>query len=239
MTGYRPASPPELQYRQPGAGFFTRTLLALPRLLVSRLPTDPRGRAVASYRRTLLAPPQPEDYQAWADLRRASRPFLEPWEPVWPNDALSRSGYNRRITGQCDEWNADRAYHFLIWRRDDAALLGGVAISNVRRGVAQAGVLGYWIGEAHAGQGLMGEALLAALNLGFGALALNRLEAATLPENEPSRRLLLRAGFAEEGYAKEYLQIAGAWRDHVLYGLTRSQYAPEHGAAPVSDPSFI
>lgn len=189
--------------------------------------------------RVLLGPPQPEDYQQWADLRRSSRAFLEPWEPVWPNDALSRSGFNRRIIHQCQEWNADRAYHLLIWRHDDAALLGGIAMTNIRRGVAQAGMVGYWLGSSHTGQGYMAEALAAAVEFGFTDLRLNRIEAATMPNNDASRRLLQRAGFAEEGHACDYLQIAGQWQDHVLYGLPRRRWSSDGCGADTDDASFI
>ncbi|MBV6632996.1 MAG: GNAT family N-acetyltransferase [Alphaproteobacteria bacterium] len=204
-----------------------------------RAADDPRDRAIIGQGRVCLGPPQPTDYQAWADLRRASRDSLQPWEPTWPNDALSRTGFSRRITHQCNEWNADRAYNFLIWRVDDGVLLGGMALSNIRRGVAQAGTLGYWIGAAHRQQGYMGEALSATLKFGFDELDLNRLEAATLVENEPSRRLLGSAGFNEEGLAAEYLKINGQWADHVLYGLTRRSWSPTDQSAETDEPDFI
>lgn len=234
----------DFTYRPPGARTLLGRLLdALPARARWREPGDPRERAVAGSGRVVLAPPQPMDYHAWSELRRQSREFLAPWEPIWPNDALSRSGYLRRTTRQCEDWNADRGYNLLIWRLDDGALLGGLALTNIRRGVAQAGMLGYWIGQPFAGQGYMTEALGAVTDMAFGELALNRLEAATLPENEPSRRLLVRLGFSEEGMARQYLKIAGQWHDHVLYGLLRSDWrgeaGPGDGGVPVNTPDMI
>jgi ribosomal-protein-alanine N-acetyltransferase len=55
-------------------------------------------------------------------------------------------------------------------------------------------------------------------------LQLNRVHAACLPDNQASRRVLEKNGFREEGFAENYLQIDGNWRDHVLYGLTRGRY---------------
>ena len=241
MTGSKLASPPDLYYRKPGATSVWRTLSSLPARLLAKPPTDPRQRAVVAMDRVLLAPPQPEDYRQWADLRRESRAFLEPWEPIWPNDALSRAGFVRRISYQCQEWNADRSYHLMIWRTEDAALLGGIAMTNIRRGVAQAGMVGYWLGQQFTGQGYMAEALAAAIDFGFTDLGLNRIEAATMPHNDASRRLLMRAGFAEEGLASDYLKIAGEWQDHVLYGLPRRRWAPGGNTASIhtGDPDFI
>ncbi|MEM6901959.1 MAG: GNAT family protein [Pseudomonadota bacterium] len=242
MSTSKPASPPnsrhapDLTYHSPGSGIWLRLL---EKVRPARANDDPRDRAVLGHGRVCLGPPQPMDYQAWADLRRASRASLQPWEPVWPNDALSRTGYGRRIAHQCSEWNADRAYNFLIWRVEDGALLGGMALSNIRRGVAQAGTLGYWIGTEFGGQGYMTEALQATIQFGFEELDLNRLEAATLQENAASRRLLTSAGFAEEGLARDYLKINGQWADHVLYGLTRAAWSPEADSAETGDPDFI
>jgi ribosomal-protein-alanine N-acetyltransferase len=102
-------------------------------------------------------------------------------------------------------------------------LIGGIGITNIRRGVAQAGTLGYWMGAPFAGRGLMAEALASVLDYSFGALELHRIEAACLPSNERSRRLLESAGFAREGYAEKYLKIFGEWQDHLLFALSADE----------------
>jgi len=111
------------------------------------------------------------------------------------------------------------AYPFFVFRSADQALTGGITLSNVRRGVAQMGSIGYWCGRPYARQGHTLSAVRAVCDFAFRSLGLHRVEAACIPDNGPSRRLLGQAGFAEEGYARAYLKINGAWRDHVLFGL--------------------
>ena len=103
-------------------------------------------------------------------------------------------------------------------------LLGGVTLSNLRRGVAQTASLGYWIGGRYARQGFMTEALSGVLEFSFGELGLHRVEAACLPTNIASRGLLLRMGFREEGYARKFLRINGQWQDHVLFAILREEW---------------
>lgn len=166
-----------------------------------------------------LRPPLPGDWEAWAALREASAAFLTPWEPLWPVDALLRANYLHRLRRQASEWRAGEGYHFLIFRTGDDALLGGLSLTNVRRGVAQTAVLGYWVGAPFARQGIMSRAVRAALGFAFGELALHRIEAACLPRNIASRRLLEKLGFRREGEARAYLRIAGRWEDHLLFAM--------------------
>ena len=111
----------------------------------------------------------------------------------------------------------DESYPFLIFEATSDVLLGGLTLGGIRRGVAQAGTLGYWMGATHAGKGHMTSAVAAAARHGFTTLRLHRIEAACLPQNIASMTLLERNGFQREGLAKAYLKINGAWRDHVLY----------------------
>jgi len=140
-----------------------------------------------------------------------------PWEPTWPEDDLSRSAFRRRIKRYVEDLRSDQGYAFLIVRNTDNALVGGLTIANIRRGVAQAGSLGYWMGEPFARQGYMTAAVRAVVPFAFATLRLHRLEAACIPTNAGSIRLLENTGFLREGYAREYLCIDGAWQDHLLY----------------------
>lgn len=178
-----------------------------------------------SHKRVLLRPPQLRDFAAWAALRAESREFLEPWEPSWPADALTRSSFRWRLRHYERDQREGCGYSFFVLRREDSALLGGISLGNLRRGVAQAGSLGYWIGGPHARQGYMSEALVALLDFAFGPLGLHRVEAACLPHNAASRGLLQKLGFVEEGLARGYLRIAGRWQDHVLHGLLADDFA--------------
>ena len=164
-----------------------------------------------------LRVPQPGDYPAWAALREQSRVFLTPWEPVWPADDLTRAAFRRRIKRYAEDQRNDLAYAFMIMRAADDALVGGLTLANIRRGVAQAGSIGYWIGEPFARQGYMTAALRALIPFSFASLRLHRLEAACIPSNAASIALLEKAGFQREGYARGYLCINGLWQDHLLY----------------------
>ncbi len=166
-----------------------------------------------------LRPAEMRDYGPWAELRQASREFLTPWEPTWPADDLTRASFRRRLRRHAEELDRDEAYPFLLFRQGDDRLLGGLTLGQVRRGVAQAATLGYWMGAPHAGKGLMARAVRATAAFAFATLRLHRIEAACLPENEPSIRLLEGVGFKREGYARSYLRINGEWRDHVLFCL--------------------
>ncbi|WP_284163542.1 GNAT family protein [Frigidibacter sp. SD6-1] len=172
--------------------------------------------------RLTLRLPQHSDYRGWAALREASRDFLSPWDPVWAADALSRKAFTNRVYWAARAEAAGTAVPLLLVRRADEALVGGVTLDNIRRGPAQAGTLGYWVGAPHARKGYMREALEAVVHYAFTDLDLSRLEAGCLPENTASRGVLEKVGFKYEGVAQSYLQINGRWRNHVLYANLRA-----------------
>src|SRR5450759_1071961 len=165
----------------------------------------------------MLRAPQSSDHAAWAALREASRSFLTPWEPTWPDADLTRGAFRRRIKRYAEDQRSDLAYAFLIFRSDDSALGGGLTLANIRRGVAQAGSIGYWVGAPFARKGYMTAAVRALIPFGFRTLGLHRLEAACIPANIASISLLEKTGFTREGYARSYLCINGVWQDHLLY----------------------
>ena len=171
--------------------------------------------------RMTLRLPQHGDFRAWTTLRDQSAPFLTPWEPVWAADHLSRKAFTNRIYWANRSTSQGTALQLLLIRREDAALLGAITLDNIRRGPSQAGTLGYWMGQAHARQGYMREAILSVVHHAFTVMDLSRVEAACLPENAASRGVLEKCGFKYEGVAQSYLQIAGRWRNHVLYANLR------------------
>jgi ribosomal-protein-alanine N-acetyltransferase len=164
-----------------------------------------------------LRVPQGGDYAEWAALRETSLAFLVPWEPTWPDDDLTRGAFRRRLKRYAEDLRNDLAYAFLIFRSEDNALVGGLTLANIRRGVAQAGSIGYWTGAPFARKGHMTAAMRALVPFCFGTLRLHRLEAACIPGNTASVRLLEKTGFQREGYARSYLCINGEWQDHLLY----------------------
>lgn len=173
-------------------------------------------------RRVRLRMPESRDFAQWSSLRAESRDHLAPWEPQWAADELTRAAFRRRLRRYQWEMQEDLGYAFLIFRRDDDALLGGITLSNVRRGVSQAAAIGYWMGLPHAGQGYMTDAVRTVTTYVFDTLALHRLEAACIPSNGASIRVLQACGFVREGLARQYLKINGAWQDHMLFALLAS-----------------
>ena len=176
---------------------------------------------VETERLTLRAPGH-SDFRAWVNLRSSSEEFLAPWEPTWASDHLSRKRFTNRVYWAQRSINSGSAVPLFLIRRSDQTLVGAVTLDNIRRGPAQAGTLGYWIGAQHARQGYMREAIEAVVHFGFTELDLSRLEAACLPENAASRGLLDSSGVKYEGVAQSYLQINGLWRTHILYAALRS-----------------
>jgi ribosomal-protein-alanine N-acetyltransferase len=175
--------------------------------------------------KVLVRPAEMEDFMVWSGLRAQSRAFLEPWEPTWPADALTRSAWQRRIKRQYEDWRHDAAYNLLVFRLGDNAVVGGLSLTNVRRGVSQTAALGYWVGQPHVRKGYISEAVSLLLTQAFGEWALHRIEAGCLPTNIASRGLLQKLGFREEGYARSYLRINGKWEDHLLFAMLREEWA--------------
>lgn len=179
--------------------------------------------------------PHDQDYSAWADLRGSSRAFLQPWEPIWPEDDLTPAAYRRRMARLRREIFADQTYPFFLFEHvgvgsasndQPGRLLGGLTLSNIRRRAAMTATLGYWMGALHAGKGLMSRAIPALCRHAFRHFALERIEAACLPENLASIRVLEKSGFRREGLARQYLSIAGVRRDHLLFAILKSDLRP-------------
>lgn len=195
------------------------------------------------------------DYPAWAELRAMSRDHLAPWEPLWSRDELTRSAFRRRVRHYQREAREDLGYAYLVFAAPQPApasahgifdidgrplahprpvqippaLVGGVTLTNVRRGVTQAATLGYWLGAPYAGRGLMHDALSALIPFAFDVLRLHRIEAAVMPANATSLRVLDRLGFSREGLARRYLKIADRWEDHLLFGLVAEDVGRSEG----------
>ncbi len=164
-----------------------------------------------------LRPPVLSDFEEWVSLRQESRDFLAPWEPLPPANEFSKFSFRARIKHYQQQAKNDAAYPFFIFHHQEGYLLGAITASNIRRGAAQMGSMGYWIGKPYARQGYMSHALSALVSHAFNGLGLHRVEAACLPSNQASIALLRRGGFSEEGLARKYLNIAGKWQDHLLF----------------------
>lgn len=179
--------------------------------------------------RVRLVEPARHHFEAWSLLRETSRAHLEPFEPAWPHDELGAVSYRRRLRRYRADRRSGTGAAFLVERIADDTLLGGVTLTNLRRGVTQSASVGYWIGSPFTRQGYASEALAAILGYAFNDLELNRIEAACLPSNRASLVVLERAGFRHEGLARSYLRINGTFQDHVL--LARLRDDPPAGMA--------
>jgi ribosomal-protein-alanine N-acetyltransferase len=182
--------------------------------------------------RIVMRSPRLSDSRQWCDVRGRNQAFLTPFEPTWPEGCLSDDFYRRRFRVQAKEWHADRANYFLIFKkngdddREGGELIGGMNINNICRGAAQYAALGYWVDEAHEGQGYMRDAMALTVPYCFGILKLHRVQAACLADNTRSQALLRSAGFAEEGRAAHYMRVNGEWQDHILFGLPIESWKP-------------
>ena len=172
-------------------------------------------------KRCYLRLPQLKDYETWVNLRRKSEDFLSVWEPELDRDFYSRGSFKARVKWARQKFNEKKVIHAFIFRQEDGILMGAITLSHLKRGAAQSGSIGYWIGEPYVRNGYMSEAVRAVIFQAFKNFELSRIEAATLPENQASRSLLENIGFKYEGVAQSYLQIAGRWRNHIMYSLLR------------------
>lgn len=180
-------------------------------------------------RTVTLRMPRSRDFREWAKLRGESRAFLEPWEPRWTPDELEPAAWRQRLRRYRADFIRGTGISFFVFEKASGSLTGGITLGNIRHGAAQSASIGYWMGERFAGRGLMGEALELVIDHSFRTLRLHRLEAACIPDNNRSVRVLEKAGFTREGLLRSYLKINGSWQDHFLYGLVADQWTRKSG----------
>ena len=182
-------------------------------------------------RRVLLRPLAPTDFPAWREVRRRNAGWLTKWEPTRPPgspDVIEdREAFTIRCNARQRERQLGSGYGFGIFV--DGEFAGEINLSSVQRGPFQSGSIGYWIDEAHAGQGYTPEALVVLLRYCFEDLRLHRLEVAIVPRNHASRRVVEKLELRDEGLAKGFLEIDGNWEDHVRFGITAEEWN-ERGA---------
>lgn len=175
----------------------------------------------------VLRSPEPGDHAEWIALRRASRAHLTRWEPDWRDEDATLEAWRTRLRSYERLRRLRMGVSLLVRLKATGALVGGAGLTEIRYFASSSAAIGYWIGEPYLRQGLGLAAAEALLSHAFGRLQLNRVEAACQPGNLASRALLARAGFREEGFARDYLFINGAWRDHLLFARTARDYSGE------------
>lgn len=181
-----------------------------------------------------LRPIRMRDASAWSRIRVADRAFLEPWEPSAEVDWVARhslSSWPSLCSALRGEARRGRILPYVI--ELDGQFAGQLTIGNVTHGALRSAWIGYWVHSEVTGRGVATGALALGLDHCFGPVMLHRVEATVRPENEASRAVLARAGFREEGLLRRYLDVDGAWRDHLLVALTAEEVSGSVAASLV------
>ncbi|MEO0319975.1 MAG: GNAT family protein [Pseudomonadota bacterium] len=194
-----------------------RAVLTAPPQAMAAAVKPPPTDLVLHQEGVILRAGQPQDFVAWARARTASRADITVWEPDWRDKDMTRTAFLRRLSADARQWRAGRRYSFFTLEEGTERLLGGISLSDVRRGNRQAGMLGYWVANGETGRGVGTRAVAGVAHFAFNRLHLNRLEAACQPGNLGSRRILEKNGFACEGIMRRYLRINGHWCDHEIW----------------------
>jgi ribosomal-protein-alanine N-acetyltransferase len=177
-------------------------------------------------RRVTLRPLESGDFGQYAEVRKRNVDWLTKWEPArlpgQPDPADSYDAFVARCSARQRERQLGTGYGFGIFCGQ--SFCGEINLSSVQRGAFQCGYIGYWVDEAHAGNGYCPEAVVVLCRYAFEELALHRVQIAIIPRNSASRRVVEKIGVRSEGVAIGYLQINGRWEDHVRYAITAEEW---------------
>ena len=167
--------------------------------------------------RLIIRLPVIADYENWVILRKKSENFLNQWEPEKDFNYYSKNLFVKRVRWAKKNFDLKIVLHFFLFLRSNYQLVGGITLDNIRYGPFQSATLGYWLGEEFSKKGIMTEGLNSLITYANKTVGISRIEAATLPNNLASRRLLENCNFKYEGVGQYYLQIKGKWQHHILY----------------------
>jgi len=177
-------------------------------------------------RRVLLRPLSVADFPSWTEVRTRNADWLLRWEPKrlagQPDVTTDRDAFAVRCSARERERQLGTGYGFGVFV--DGCFAGEINLSAIQRGQFQSAYVGYWIDERHAGQGYTPEALVVLARFAFDDLRLHRIQVAIIPRNSASRRVVEKLKIRDEGVAERYLEINGAWEDHVRYAITAEEW---------------
>jgi ribosomal-protein-alanine N-acetyltransferase len=177
--------------------------------------------------RVMLRPLRADDWESWREVRLRCRYWLERWEPSPDVGSIDPALDREAFRSRCGAWDRQRhfdaAYGFGMFLLD-GRFAGEVSLGSVQRGPFQMGYVGYWIDEALAGSGYVPEGVVLIMQYAFDVLQLHRIEAAIVPRNASSRRVADKLGLRDEGNAVRFLQIQGAYEDHIRYAMTVEEW---------------
>jgi len=154
-------------------------------------------------------------------LELKNRAFFQTYTPLRDEEFYTLEGQLNRIRDELN--NPDQRYSFGIYLKGTGELIGKVTLSEVARGALQSCWIGYYLDQAHNGQGYMTEAVRLVVEYAFHELKLHRIEAGVMPHNIGSIRVLEKAGFHREGIAKKNVKINGRWEDHQILAIVNEE----------------
>ncbi len=189
-------------------------------------PSADPGAGPLNGKRISLRPLVVDDFGQWQEVRTVNEEWLTRWEPQriagQPDVVQSRRAFSSRCAARQRERQLGTGYGFGVFIGDE--FIGEMNVSAIQRGPFQNAYVGYWMDERHAGKGYTPEALAIAMRFAFEELRLHRLQIAIIPRNMPSRRVVEKLGIRLEGLAERYLEINGAWEDHMRYAITVEEW---------------
>lgn len=177
--------------------------------------------------RLVLRPARSGDVAEMRRVLRKNHEHLKPWNPAPApgTDPTSITSVSKSILKQRRDWKQGTAFSFMVSKKETPArFMGKIALNGVMRGAMWGAYLGYWIDGEEQSKGFVTEAIEAVMDFAFVAADLHRIQAAIMPQNPKSLRVIEKLGFRKEGYAERYLQIAGRWEDHLLFAKTREEH---------------
>ena len=177
--------------------------------------------------RITMRPLRDDDFEEWREVRLANEDWLLKWEPLrppgTPDPVRDRNAFHARCDARRRDRQAGIGYGFGVFV--DGAFAGEMNLSSIQRGALQSCYIGYWIDHRHAGHGYTPEALVAAMQFGFEEINLHRVQISIIPRNTASRRVVEKLDIRLEGIAERYLQINGAWEDHMRFAVTSEEWS--------------
>lgn len=165
--------------------------------------------------------PEPGDAEAFLELVVRNRDHFRPYEPRRPPAYFTLGGQREQIAAAQRQAQSGERYEFGVWQGGTGMLVGRISIGGISRGALQNAYLGYGIDVDHGGKGYATQAVSLAVEVAFDDLGLHRVQAAVVPDNRASARVLEKVGFAEEGLARRYLYLDGQWKDHRMFALVK------------------
>jgi ribosomal-protein-alanine N-acetyltransferase len=165
--------------------------------------------------------PEPEDAEAFLELVVRNRDHFRPYEPRRPPAYFTLGGQHEQIAAARRQAQGGERYEYGVFEVHGGELVGRISLGGISRGALQNAYLGYGIDVGHSGRGYATQAVTLAVEVAFRDLGLHRVQAAVVPENKPSARVLEKVGFREEGLARRYLFLDGQWKDHRMFALVK------------------